>query len=63
MDRLFMNADEVAKEMNVSKAYAYKIIQKLNDEMKKMGYITVSGKVNRKYFLKKVNYCDEKKEN
>ena len=62
MDRLFMNADEVAKEMNVSKAYAYKIIQKLNDEMKKMGYITVSGKVNRKYFLKKVNYCDEKKE-
>ena len=30
MDTLFMTADEVAREMNVSKAYAYKIIQRLN---------------------------------
>lgn len=56
MNTLFMTADEVAKEMNVSKAYAYKVIQKLNKEMQSMGYITVSGKVNRKYFMKKVNY-------
>ena len=56
MNTLFMTADEVAKEMNVSKAYAYKVIQKLNKEMQSMGYLTVSGKVNRKYFMKKVNY-------
>ena len=56
MNTLFMTADEVAKEMNVSKAYAYKVIQKLNKEMESMGYLTVSGKVNRKYFMKKVNY-------
>lgn len=56
MDTLFMNAEEVAREMNVSKAYAYKIIQRLNQEMQDMGYITVSGKVNRKYFMKKVNF-------
>lgn len=60
MDTLFMSADEVAKEMNVSRAYAYKIIQQLNKEMQDMGYITVSGKVNRKYFMKKVNYDDRK---
>lgn len=36
MDTLFMDAEEVAKEMNISKAYAYKIIHRLNDEMKKM---------------------------
>lgn len=62
MDTLFMTADEVAREMNVSKAYAYKIIQRLNSELKEMGYLTIPGKVNRKFFLKKVNYSDEKEE-
>ena len=46
--------------MNVSKAYAYKIIQRLNRELQEMGYLTVSGKVNRKFFMKKVNYSDGK---
>jgi predicted transcriptional regulator len=55
-----MTADEVAREMNVSKAYAYKIIQRLNRELQEMGYLTVSGKVNRKFFMKKVNYNDGK---
>ena len=60
MDTLFMTADEVAKELNISKAYAYKIIHRLNAEMQKMGYVTVSGRVNRKYFMKKVNYNEGK---
>ncbi|MBQ6488807.1 MAG: LysR family transcriptional regulator [Solobacterium sp.] len=60
MDTLLMTADEVAKEMNVSKAYAYKVIQRMNAELVEMGYYTVSGKVNRKYFMKKVDYCDVK---
>ena len=58
MDTLFMTADEVAREMNVSKAYTYKIIQRLNRELQELGYLTVSGKVNRKFFMKKVNYSD-----
>ncbi len=61
MNTLFMTAEEVAKEMNVSKAYAYKVIQRLNSELSEMGYYTVSGKVNRKHFMKKVDY-DEGKE-
>ena len=61
MNTLFMTAEEVAKEMNVSKAYAYKVIQRLNTELSEMGYYTVSGKVNRKYFMKKVD-SDEGKE-
>ena len=60
MDSLFMTADEVAKEMNVSKAYAYKVIQRMNRELAGMGYYTVSGKVNRKYFIRKVDYDDGK---
>ena len=60
MSTILMTAEEVAEEMNVSKAYAYRIIQQLNKEMKEMGYLTVSGKVNRNYFLKKVDYKEEK---
>ena len=36
-------------------------IQRMNAELAEMGYYTVSGKVNRKYFMKKVDY-DEGKE-
>jgi transposase len=39
----------VAKELGVSKFYAYKIVQRLNDELKEKGYLTSSGRVNHKY--------------
>ena len=45
--------------MGVSKAYAYKVIQRLNKELQAKGYLTVAGKVNRKFFMRKVNYQDE----
>ncbi len=56
---LFMNAQEVADLLGTSKAYAYKLIQKLNEELAKEGYITIQGKVNRK-FLKKRIYVEDK---
>ena len=31
---LFIKAEEVAKELDVSKPYAYKLIRKLNEELK-----------------------------
>ena len=56
MSSTFMNVDEVAQELEISKAYAYKIVRLLNEELKKMGYMTVSAKVSRKFFLKKMCY-------
>lgn len=50
----FMDAASVADYMGTSIPTAYKIIRRLNDELKKSGYITISGKVNRNYFLSKV---------
>ena len=41
---------EVAQELSVSKPYAYKLIKKLNDELKQKGFITIAGRVNRQYF-------------
>ena len=47
-----MRVDEVAQELGVSKSYAYKIVQKLNAELKSLGYLTISGRVNRKFFMR-----------
>lgn len=59
MDTIMMTASEVAEAMGVSKAYAYKVIQRLNNELQAKDYLTVAGKVNRKFFMRKINYQDE----
>ena len=51
---IFIDAQEVANELGTSKAYAYKLIQKLNEEMKESGFITIEGKINRKFFYEKI---------
>ena len=51
---LLISATEVAKELGVSKPYAYKLLQQLNGELKEKGYITIAGKVSRQYFIEKV---------
>ncbi len=61
-EQTFMRVDEVARELGVSKSFAYKIVQKLNLELKAKGYLTISGRINRKYFLEKFYYCNERKE-
>lgn len=56
MENNFMRVEDVAKELGVSKSYAYKVVQKLNTELQKMGYLTISGRVSRKYFIEKFCY-------
>ena len=51
---LFIKAEEIAKELGVSKLYAYKLIRKLNEELKNKCFITISGKVNRQFFEEKI---------
>ena len=46
-------AKDVSAAMGVSSATAYKIIRKLNEELDKAGYVTVSGKVPTAYWNKK----------
>lgn len=50
MENKFIRVDEVAKEFDVSKPYAYKLIRQLNEELKAKGFITIAGRVNRQYF-------------
>ena len=56
----FMRADDVARELGVSKSYAYKLIQRLNAKLRKQGYITISGRVSRSYFEEKLCYGGKK---
>ena len=44
-----MRASEVAKELSVSTSYAYKLIRQLNDELKEKKYLTIPGRISRKY--------------
>ncbi len=57
----FMRVDDVAKELGISKSYAYKIVQQLNSELKALGYLTISGRVNRKYFIEKLCYGEKER--
>ena len=50
MDNKFMRVEEVAQELGVSVSYAYKVIQRLNAELKGKGFLTISGRINRQYF-------------
>ena len=54
MSNSFLRVDDVANELSVSKPYAYKLIQKLNDELKRKNYITISGRVSKKYFQERI---------
>ncbi len=55
-NKTFINTDDVAKILGVSKSYAYKIVHQMNTELKAKGYLTVAGRVNRKYFMEKACY-------
>ena len=54
----FMTVDEVAQGLNVSKSYAYKVVRELNAELKQLGYLTVTGRVNTNFFRKKLCYSE-----
>lgn len=58
---MFLTVDDVANELGVSKSYAYKLIRKLNEELKGMNYLTVTGRINKRYFIEKMCYGDHDK--
>ena len=60
-EQTFITVAEVAEIMGISKSYAYKIVQKLNTELRSMGYLTISGRVDRKYFCEKLFYNGKQK--
>lgn len=57
---LFIKADEVAELLGVSRAEAYRIIKRLNDQLSSRGFIVVNGRVNRKYLEEQIyGFCND----
>lgn len=53
MEKMYITAQEVSEALGVSDSKAYSIIRQLNAELKSKGYITVSGRTSRVFFLEK----------
>lgn len=50
---LFVRAEEVAGALGISKPYAYKLVREMNEELKQKGFLTIPGRVSRRYFEEK----------
>ena len=57
-----MRVNEVAEELGVSVPYAYKLIRELNEELRKTGCITITGRIDRKFFHEKFYGTREQRE-
>ena len=58
---IFMRVEEVAEELGVSIPYAYKLIRSMNEELKEAGFITIAGRIDRKFFHEKYYGTREQK--
>ncbi|MDI9590217.1 MAG: LysR family transcriptional regulator [Acidobacteriota bacterium] len=50
MTTRLIGVNDVAEQLDVSKAYAYKVIRNLSAELEAAGCLIVKGKVNAEYF-------------
>ena len=54
---MYFQVRDVMEMLGISQSKAYQIMRQLNQELKAAGYITIAGKVPKKYFYEKY-YCD-----
>jgi len=50
MEKMFLKVSDVMKVLDVSESYAYKLIRKLNKELKNKGCFVIAGRIDRKFF-------------
>lgn len=46
-------AKEIATILGVSKEKAYKVVKELNNELSKQGYVTIAGRLPRRFWIEK----------
>ena len=49
-NEMFVRAEEEAGALGISKPYAYKLVREMNEELKQKGFLTIPGRVSRRYF-------------
>lgn len=50
---LFVTAGDIAEELGISKPFAYKLVRQMNEELEAKGFLTIAGRVSRKYYEEK----------
>jgi sugar-specific transcriptional regulator TrmB len=53
MEKLYLKVQEVAELLGISEPKAYQIMRQLNKDLSEKGFITISGRVSRQYFIEK----------
>jgi hypothetical protein len=56
---MFYTAQDIMEMLDIGRSKAYEIIKTLNAELNEEGYITVAGKVSKKYFHQRVYGTEE----
>ena len=51
--KMFVRANDIAQDLDVSLPYAYKLIREMNAELKAKGYMTVAGRISRQFYEEK----------
>lgn len=49
----FITVPEIQEVLSVSESKAYRIVRKLNEELKQKGYMVIPGRVSRHYFIER----------
>jgi len=59
---MFVRANEIAQDLDVSLPYAYKLIREMNTELKAKGYMTVAGRISRQFYEEKFYGVNRRRE-
>ena len=57
---VFIHATEVAKELGISDAHAYRLIREMNKELTSKGFLVIAGRISKKYFYERIYGKEEK---
>lgn len=57
-ETILLRVDDVQKALQISEQKAYDVIRTLNEELNAKGYITIRGRVNKEYFMKRYQYSE-----
>ena len=58
----FLTAPEAAQLLHISTSHAYKVIHRLNQELKAQGFLTIAGRISRDYLLQRIVGKSQEKE-
>ncbi len=47
---MYVRVDTIIKDLQISKPLAYKLMKEMNDELRKKGFMVISGRVPRAYY-------------